>query len=49
MERIIGAACAGWGWGACARTISAPNNAQIEATQTANCGGRIHPETYLIG
>ena len=47
MERMIGAA--GADWGACARAISAPNNAQIEATQIANGGGRIHPETYLIG
>jgi len=35
--------------GACARTIMGLANAQMEATQIANGGGRIHPEKCLIG
>src|SRR6266508_5079865 len=49
IERTMGGPCGAGACGACARPTVAPSSAQIEAAQTANGGGRIHPEKYFIG
>ena len=47
IERMIGGPEADCG--ACARTSTGATSAQMEATQIAIGGGRIHPETCVIG
>ena len=47
IDRMMGRG--GGPCGACGRADDAPNTAQMNATQVADSGGRIHPEKSFIG